>query len=183
MSEDFFVLLVGGATRNVGKTSLINRIIEKFSKENKIIALKIKSIHPGDEYFHGKDENPLNIDEKFRLIEETEMNASADAKKMLHAGAHKAFKLKVRAEYLEQAFSYFKSQINNNYPLIVESNSLRDYIKPAVFLLIKHANNNEMKPSAQRLEILADKIVFSNGVEHDFSLEQILLTKNGWKLM
>ena len=55
------MLLIGGATRNVGKTSLSARIINKFAHEQ-VVAIKIKTIYPNDSFFHGKyDQNKLEL--------------------------------------------------------------------------------------------------------------------------
>lgn len=75
------ILLVGGATRNVGKTTFICRIIEKFSREVPIVALKIKTLRKDDAYFHGKDRNPLKENEFFRITEET-VSGNEDTQKM-----------------------------------------------------------------------------------------------------
>jgi hypothetical protein len=181
MIEDKSILLIGGATRNLGKTALITSILHHFSRQNNISSLKIKSIYKGDDFFHGKDNNPLLENEKYRLSEEFSADNS-DAGLMLTAGAKRAFKLKVKAEFLSDGFLEFNDKRDENELLIVESNSLREIVKPGIFIMIKHSQNVDIKPSALRLEHLADLIIYTDGAKHDFSLEQLLIIENKWQL-
>jgi len=57
--------LIGGAARNVGKTTFIENIIRKFSTAHKIVSI----IYPNDYFFHGKDVNPLSKYEPYRITE------------------------------------------------------------------------------------------------------------------
>lgn len=174
------LLLIGGAVRNVGKTTYVCRLIEKFSKEHDVVGLKIKTVYEGDNKFHGKSRNPLTGN--FMLKEESSLISKEDTGKMLRAGAKRAFQLKVKSDALEEAFIDFTDKIKDNAIIICESNSLRKVIKPGLFLLIKHQNNNEMKPSAKELEKFADKIIYTDGKNHDLPLEAISFNKDGWNI-
>ena len=174
------IILVGGATRNVGKTSFICSLIENISKKHNIIALKIKTLYDGDDFFHGKDMNPLKGN--YRIVEETGNKGNEDTERMLQAGAKRVFKIKAKNEYLHNAFEDFYKRIPENSLLVCESNSLRNILKPALFLLIKHKNLEEMKPSAKKLEPWADKIIYSNGKNHDFDVKNIQVVDNEWIL-
>jgi len=171
-------MLVGGSSRNVGKTTFVCKLIEKFSKERKIVGLKIKTIYEGDQFFHGTDRTPLESD--FRLVEELDKDSVEDTGKMLRAGAQRTFKLKVKSHSLIEAFDYFKNQLNGQCLIICESNSLRKVVKPAIYLLIKHENEQNMKPSAKELEKFADKIIYTTGENHDFCLEELKIESEGW---
>ena len=175
------LLIIGGASRNVGKTMLTSRIIQKFSNEVPIIAIKIKTISEGDSFFHGKDRNPLTDSEKFRISEETQ-TGNEDTNRMLSAGAHRVFKIKTRKEYLSEAFSQFKKVLTTDDFIICESNSLRYFIKPALFLFIKMKNSEEMKPSASDLIKYADIIIPSDGKKHDFNLNRLKVIEKKWVL-
>ena len=174
------ILLIGGATRNVGKTTFTCSVIANIAKEYQIIGLKIKTIYKGDTFFHGKDSNPLHGN--YRIIEEKNKDGNEDTERMLKAGAVKVFRIKAKNEYLKDAFTEFYEQLPAQSIIICESNSLRNIIKPALFLLIKHKKSDEIKPSAKKLEPLADKIIFSNGKEYDFDVQKIIIKNGMWKL-
>lgn len=170
--------MIGGASRNVGKTTFSSKVIEHFSENHPIIGLKVKTIYEGDNFFHGKDRNPLDSD--FRLIEEFDDFSDEDTSKMLRSGAKRVFRLKVKSSALDKAFFYFKTQLDRKYLIICESNSLRKILKPDVFILIKQKEAGEMKPSAKELEKYADKIVLTDGLTHDFSFEGLGIENGIW---
>jgi len=175
------LLLIGGASRNVGKTTLICKIIEHFSKNHSVVGLKIKSIYDGDSYFHGKESKKFF--DKYLLTEESESESNDDTHKMLKAGAHKAFLLRTKSEFLSEAFLYFVTKINDKDLIICESNSLRRFYEPDIYLFIKDKNGANMKPSAQQLEIYADRIIFSDGIKHDFDVNELQIENAEWKLV
>ncbi len=174
------LLLIGGASRNVGKTTFVVKLIEKFAKEYPIVGLKIKTIYEGDDFFHGKDTKPLKSE--YRLVEEFDIDSEEDTSKMLRAGARRAFKLKVKSEAILQAFATFKDLLTEPCLIVCESNSLRKVVKPAVYLLIKYKDDTNMKPSAKELEKHADKIVYTDGEKHNFGLKKVKIKKNTWCL-
>lgn len=55
------LLIIGGTGRNVGKTTLANLLIKKFSLQIEIIGLKVSTHKKGDEFLHGYHE--VKIDE------------------------------------------------------------------------------------------------------------------------
>lgn len=183
MTENTKILLVGGATRNVGKTTLTTNIIRQFCQSNKLVGIKIKTIYPNDSFFHGKDRNPLQEDEKYRITEEKSKSNIEDTNKMLVSGAKKVFKIKARAKYLLEAYNQIKNLIPENYLWVVESNSLRDFVIPGVFLLIKHKDKNEIKPSAQKLQVFADKIILTDGEKHFFNTTDLYIENNTWHII
>jgi len=174
------IILIGGATRNVGKTTFSCAVINNLSKKHHLIGLKIKTLYRGDDFFHGKDHNPLSGN--YRIIEEFEQNGKEDTMLMLKAGAKQVFRIKAKSEYLNDAFDEFLKQIPKNSFILCESNSLRKIAEPAVFLMIKHKYLTEIKPSAKELEHLADKIIFTDGEKHNFDIKNIIIENEQWSL-
>ncbi len=177
------LLLIGGATRNVGKTTLTSKIIAKFSEGNNIIAVKIKTIRDRETAFHGKNHNPLLENEPFRITQIHTADNNSDSGKMLNAGAKYAFKIKAKSQFVELAFEKMLKLVPDKETIIVcESNSLREFIEPSLFLLILKKDSNEMKTSAKKLKHLADKIILSDGKKHNFEVEQLRVENNEWNL-
>ncbi len=175
------LLLVGGASRNVGKTTLITKIIENFSQNKSIIGLKIKTISDSDNYFHGKDSSKYF--EKYLLEEGNHADLNEDAGKMIQAGAKRTFLLRTKSEFLSEAIQFFLSNICESDLIVCESNSLRKYFEPDLYLLIKNENETNMKPSALELENYADKIIITNGTEHDFDINKMQIENNIWSFV
>ena len=176
------MLLIGGATRNVGKTSLTVKVIKAFAHET-VVALKIKTIYPNDTFFHGqKDKVVLETD--YRIIEEINANGTDDTNLMLNAGATRVFRISCKVHAIGEAFD---SLIDNYlgtkpYCFICESNSLRKVLTPGVYIMIKHANNSDMKPSATEMEKHADVIIYTDGNSHNFNVDHLSFKNNTWRL-
>ncbi len=172
------LLLIGGATRNVGKTSFTTTIIRQFASQHAIVGLKIKTLYEGDSFFHGKDRNPLDGD--YRITEETDTKSTEDTSRMLAAGAQRVFKIKTKATHLAEAFAQLQREIQHDGLWICESNSLREAVIPDLFLLIKHQQLSDMKPSAKRLQRLADQIVWTDGERHLFNFDSLKVENGCW---
>jgi hypothetical protein len=174
------LLMIGGASRNVGKTTLVSNLISHFSKTHKIVGLKIKTISDNDQFFHGSNSQlPF---ENFSLIEEFELENEKDSSLMLKNGAKRAFRLKVHHTKLLEAFKFFMSQLNDETLIICESNSLRKVIIPDLYFIIKFQNQDNMKTSAIELEKYADKIILTDGFKHNFNPNDIKIEGNKWVL-
>jgi len=174
------LLLIGGASRNVGKTTFSCSVINHFSKKTEIIGVKIKTVYKNDSFFHGKNNFPDGSD--YQIIEEFDTESNEDTAKMLNNGAKRVFRIRTKIDFIEKAYLELIENIGYNSIIISESNSLRTSFQPGVFLLIKHLHLSEIKPSAKKMENLADKIIFSDGKNFDFSPENLKITNNGWKI-
>lgn len=169
------LILIGGGSRNLGKTEFVTQLISKYKNQYEIIAIKIKTIYEGDHFFHGKDHHPL--ESNFRITEFTESIDQEDTSRMLKAGAQRVFKIKSKNAFLGDAFFQLLNSIDTSNKLIVcESNSLRDFVIPNTFFIILGTKNKEIKPSAKRLMSLADKIIYSDGESFDLKVENIIFT-------
>ncbi len=182
MKEIFGLLLIGGATRNVGKTTLVSKIIKKFSLKYDIISLKIKTIYKGDNFFHGNDKNPLKEEENYRIFEELNKAGDEDTSKMLKSGAKKVYKIKTYSENIMEAFEQVLRKIEDKSILLCESNSLKSVIEPDLFLIIKNKNSKDIKPSAFELQKYADEIIYTDGKNHDFDIDCLIIENGRWKL-
>ncbi|MFC2120207.1 hypothetical protein ACFLTI_01285 [Bacteroidota bacterium] len=164
------LLLVGGSYRNVGKTHFIIKLINRFSQNNPIIGLKVKSIYNGDDKFHGRDWD--NNKDNFRIIEENKTNTD-DGGQMLKAGAKKVFRIKTKIEYLPDAMEDFFNLVPRGTAIIAESNSIRKFFVPGLYIMIYGDNKKLYKPSAIKLSQLADVNIYSDGKSFNISPENV----------
>ncbi|MFH1119549.1 MAG: hypothetical protein V1775_06975 [Bacteroidota bacterium] len=152
------LIIIGGSSRNVGKTTLTLKLIEKYAAEEKITGLKVTNVRPGEEAFHGDHDN-LKIHE-FRILEETLLGTGKDTSRMLQAGAANAFFIETTDHLISEAFREFLYTGYNGGLIICESRSLRNVVVPGLFVLLKHYNEKLIKPGFNQYEEIAD-IVFS----------------------
>ncbi len=148
------LIIIGGSSRNVGKTTLALKLIEKYCANEKIIGLKVTSIKPGEETFHGSHES-FNL-QQYSIIEETVIDGRKDTSRMLLAGAEKVFYIETPDHLLGEAMSEFLLKVGADSPIICESRSLRKVVKPGLFVLLKHYDQMLIKPEFKQFEKLAD---------------------------
>ena len=174
------MLIAGGTGRNTGKTEYLCRLISRLSGDRKIIALKISGIKPGNDLHHGRHSPPP---EKFRLIEETCRDGVKDSSKMLVAGALRAFYLRTRDEFLEEALDHFFTIAGRDAFIIAESARLRKIIRPGLFIMVRRQGDDVTMKSVADLIPLVDVMVNSDGSTFNPPPERIGLEKGGWYLL
>jgi hypothetical protein len=166
-------LLISGSGRNVGKTTLICRIIKEVSGLNPV-AVKISShIHPLPE-----DSDWIIRKDDFSVIRETLIN-SKDSSKMLQSGAESAFYVQGPDYRLGEILSAL-GEFTHNRPVICESGGLRKIIVPGVYLLVKGEEN--IKPGIESLELLADKVLSARDISEGEFEKNLTYKNNCWQI-
>ncbi len=169
------ILLVSGAGQNVGKTSIIRRIIA-LNAGQKITAIKITP------HFHEPTNGliPVILTENYRIFHETGLISGKDSSLFLQAGAEKVFYIQTTDENLKEAFDQLIKILDPEQPIIIESAALRKILKPAFYLFIQN-KFDEIKPSALEMQKLADIIVYSDSGQ--FSIDPASITfDQTWKI-
>lgn len=126
--------MIGGNSRNAGKTTVSCMIIEKLSLHYQVFGLKVTSIRKGEADHHGN-----HSDEDFsgfQISEELDRDSHKDTSRMLRAGAEKVFYICADEGFELNAIKEFLNRFNTNQPIICESRSLRDKVKPGIFMMM-----------------------------------------------
>jgi hypothetical protein len=126
------LLVVGGQSRKVGKTSVIAGIIRAL-QEAEWTAIKVTQHHS--------------------LVGWTlqqEAAESGDSGRYLTAGARESWYLPCAPDQLEVAMPALRGLIEKSGNVIVESNSVMDYLQPDLYLLVLDHGTSDVKESAQR---------------------------------
>lgn len=171
------MLIIGGASRNVGKTELVCGLLRRLGTGRKIISLKISGINPENDSHHG-DHSPAP--ERFHLLEETSMEGVKDSSRMLLAGADRAFYLRTRDEWLPEAMNHFFKVAGTGRIIICESIVLRKLITPGLFVLVKSNREESMKRSLGEVIHLVDLTIVSDGTSFSPPPSVIGLGDSGW---
>ncbi len=168
-------LLISGSGRNVGKTSFIRKVIEQNADQN-LAAIKITP------HFHEPTDGliPIEVNENFRVFQETDINSGKDSSLFLQSGAAKVIYIQTTDAYLAESFSVAIAQLSPNQPIITESAALRKFIFPGLYLFIQK-KYEEVKPSALEMQKLSDTTIFSDGNEFSIPPESITFNQI-WKL-
>jgi hypothetical protein len=152
------LVVVGGQARKVGKTSVIVGLIRGLHTLA-WTAVKI-SHHAGDVGPQGTpwaDDLPAHLD--FLLSEETDPEGHRDTSLYLAAGARRALWLRARGGRLAQALPELLKALEGDEHVIMESNSLLAFVKPAIFLFVMDEARGELKASARQFLPRADALV------------------------
>lgn len=135
------IVVVGGAGRNSGKTSVICDILSAMP-EARWTAIKLTSDA------HGADlREPL-------LCWETVAGSRKDTERFLAAGAERSVWIRTPGEALAAAV---RPLTQGN--VLIESNSVLDVLEPDLFLFVQATPEASYKPSAGKQVARADAIV------------------------
>ena len=177
------MLLIGSSGRNSGKTTLAIEFVKQWKDKFPIVALKVTTIEKKD----GKCPRGgkgcgvcTNIKENFQLIEEKILNSNKDTSLLLASGAEKVYWLKTLKTHIHEAIKHFLTIIPRDTLIICESNSLRNIVKPGVFIMLKNTENSSIKKSASEVIDRADFIVegdFRDNIEN--IIEKVRVGKVG----
>ncbi len=176
------LIIIGGSSRNVGKTTLAIKLIEKYAPFVSIIGLKVTSIRPGEEAQHGGHQKLDLLN--FSIIEETITNSSKDTARMLTAGADKVYYIQTPDSKIKEAVDIFLATKNTGCPIVCESRNLRSAVIPGLFVLLKHFDTALIKPGFDVYEKLADiTLTINPNMKNSGELaEKIVWDGRNWKL-
>lgn len=168
------MILVAGAARNVGKTSLVCELIRHFSSAHELVGIKISP------HFHQKshDNKLLYHSDHFIIYEENHVESGKDTSRMLKAGAQKVYYIEAADRYLPDALKIILSEIKTK-PTICESAALRKFIDPGIFIFMENTLISGHKKNEDQKE-KADFIVCASENSFNFNPGDICFDGKRW---
>lgn len=152
------VVVVGGHSRSVGKTSVVAGLIARLP-EMRWTALKIT------QYGHGfctADGGPCDCatdDHTIAFSEERNAESGTDTARYLKAGALRAVWVRTRQGMLAEAMPRIRKELEAAENAIVESNSVMQFLRPDVYLTVLDAGTADFKDSARLYLDRADAVL------------------------
>jgi hypothetical protein len=166
------VIVVGGHTRSIGKTQLVCDVISAFPDSN-WIAGKITQYGHGVCARNGEDCDCAPTDHVCALDWETHADSGTDSARFLAAGAHRSFWLRTKQGYLAEGLPLLRVALQQARganreppPLILESNSLLQFLKPSLYFAVVDPAKEDFKDSARAALDRADAIVLRGSLEN-----------------
>jgi hypothetical protein len=158
------LVVVGGHTRNIGKTSVVSGLIRSLRRRN-WTAIKITQFGHGVCSQVGQTCGcETELDHPYALDEEFEPSHT-DSGRFLRAGAKRALWLRTATGQLGNAAPAIEKILRASPYTIVESNSILEFFKPDVYLVVLDFSNNDFKSSSLRFLDRADAfIVIDRGI-------------------
>ena len=177
------MLMIGSAGSNVGKTELACTLLGKFGKSCDIIGIKVTTIRDKEGQCPRGGEGCgvcSSLEGVYSITEELDSSSEKDTARLLAAGASRVFWLRVRKERLMEGITALLDIIGPDSISICESNSLREVVKPGLFLMVGNSDSKIWKSSAVGVKKYADRIVISDGSSFDFDPNRIKFINGKW---
>jgi hypothetical protein len=175
--------MIGGNARHAGKTTLACSVIRKFSGRLPIIGLKVTSVYPGDDEFHGDHPDEFSMD--WTIMEETQPYGEKDTSRMLQAGATRVFYIRTQESSIVEAYQQFLERFVNDTLVVCESRSLRKHVRPGIFLLMMRTTGHSQEKEMSFYLDLADETCEQGDKQEkiDDIISRIHITDQGWYLV
>ncbi|MEI8046325.1 MAG: hypothetical protein WCI92_03005 [Bacteroidota bacterium] len=172
------MIMIGGNSRNAGKTTLACSIISKLAARYEVIALKVTSVRPDEADLHGNHTDE-SID-GYHITQEFLTDTHKDTSMMKRAGASSVFYIRADAGFEEQAILHFINQFTTDQPIICESRSLRSLVVPGLFLMTMRLPAIGKAKEVSAYISLADKVFhYDNGLSEIAQFTHDLHFENG----
>ena len=142
--------MVGGQCRKVGKTALVVDLMRCLD-DLEWCAVKITS--------HAEWTCPVNgptckcgsDEHTFAIREERDPTGTGDTGRFLAAGARRAIWLEAKEGRIRDALSALAGVLESARPVIIESNTIVEFWRPDLFLMVVDPGKSDFKPSAQNV--------------------------------
>ncbi|HVH70306.1 MAG TPA: hypothetical protein VNB49_04250 [Candidatus Dormibacteraeota bacterium] len=160
------VIVVGGHTRSIGKTQLVCDVIAAFPRTN-WIAGKITQYGHGVCAQNGGNCDCAPTEHVSALDWEIQSDTGTDSARFLAAGARRSFWLRTKQGYLAEGIPLLRAAVKEAQTvsygelptLILESNSLLQFLKPSLYFAVVDPTKEDFKDSARAALDRADALV------------------------
>jgi molybdopterin-guanine dinucleotide biosynthesis protein len=152
------IVVIGGHSRNIGKTSVVCALISALPAR-RWTAIKITQFGHGVCSADGEPCDCETADHTIAISEERNPASGTDTSRYLAAGAVRSLWVRTRQGQLVEAMPRIRAEIERANDVILESNSILRFLKPDIFASVLDPDVTDFKPSALRYLDRADAIL------------------------
>ena len=156
------VIVVGGHSRSVGKTSVVAEIIAALP-EMRWIAVKITQYGHGICSADGAPCDCATDDHSWAITEERDRGGDSDSSRFLVAGAARSLWVRTRQGLLAEAIPRLRKELSTAENAILESNSVMRFLRPDLYLTVLDLATADFKTSALEFLDRADAVILHEG--------------------
>ncbi len=156
------VVVVGGHSRSVGKTSVVAGLIAAMP-EMRWTAVKITQYGHGICSADGAPCDCATDDHSWAITDERDRSGESDSSRFLVAGAERSLWVRTRQGMLAEAMPALRERLSGN--VIIESNSVMKFVRPDVYLTVLDFANADFKRSALEFLDRATAVLLHEGEE------------------
>lgn len=165
------IVVVGGHSRSVGKTSVVAGLISALSEYN-WTAIKITQYGHGVCSANGAACDCATSDHSWAISEEKDRGGAHDTSRFLLAGATRVWWVRSEQGHLAEAMPGLRKRLEPAQHAIFESNSVLKFLRPDLYLTVLDPATHDFKTSAQEFLDRASAVIL-----HDHSGS----AKSGWE--
>ncbi len=158
------LIVVGGHSRSVGKTSVVAGLIAALP-EFHWTAMKITQYGHGVCSANGKPCDCAVADHTWAVTEERDRSGESDSSRFLLSGAVRSLWVRTRQGMLAEAMPRVRKEIASAENAIVESNSVMRFIRPDLYLTVLDGATEDFKLTAQQFLDRANAVILHEGTE------------------
>ncbi len=155
------IVVVGGHTRNIGKTSVMEAILRAMP-EQQWTALKITQYGHGICSANGEPCDCVTADHSLAVSEEHDPVSGTDTSRYLAVGAVRSVWVRTQQGMLAEAMPRVRKELAAAKNALVESNSVLQFLKPDIYLAVLDPANADFKPTALRFLDRADLLLLTS---------------------
>lgn len=152
------LIVVGGHSRSVGKTSVVAGLIAALP-EFHWTAMKITQYGHGICSANGKVCDCASADHVWAVTEERNRSGKTDSSRYLVSGAVRSLWVRTRQGMLAEAMPRVNKELAAAENAILESNSVMSFLQPDLYLTVLDAATEDFKLSAQRFLDRANAVI------------------------
>ena len=161
------IIVIGGHTRSVGKTSVVAGLIAALP-EFHWTALKITQYGHGICSANGVPCDCATGDHSWAVTEEhNEDRDRSDTSRFLAAGADHSWWVRTEQGRLAEAMPRIRAILASAQNVIIESNSILRFVKPDLYLTVLDPATEDFKSSAQQFLDRADAVLLHENPLHE----------------
>jgi molybdopterin-guanine dinucleotide biosynthesis protein len=152
------LVVVGGHSRNVGKTSVVAGLISALA-EFDWTAVKITQYGHGVCSANGEACSCATGDHSWAISEERVRSGESDTSRFLAAGAVRVLWARTEQGRLAEAMPELRRRIEHSRNIIIESNSVLKFLRPDLYLTVLDPETADFKTSAREFLDRADAVI------------------------
>jgi hypothetical protein len=152
------LIVIGGHSRNVGKTSVVAGLIAALPEYN-WTAMKITQYGHGVCSLNGQSCHCATDNHTWAISEEKDRAGETDTSRFLLAGASRVWWVRTEQGRLAEAMPTIRRRLAESRNVILESNSILKFVRPDLYLTVLDPANADFKKSAQEFLDRADAVI------------------------
>lgn len=168
------LIVIGGHSRNVGKTSVVAGLIAALPEYN-WTALKITQYGHGVCSIDGEPCHCATDDHSWAISEELDRSGESDTSRFLAAGAARVWWVRTEQGRLAEAMPTVRGKLAESKNTIVESNSILKFLRPDLYLTVLDPATADFKRSAQEFLDRADAVILHQSETTEVAWREISL--------